>query len=1173
MRSSWFYILVLCLQISTSVAQDVSLSTLRDRNIEVMPPSQVLDSLLLIPSSFTATPLTALQMLDTSYFEIRDSSIHWKVPKALLPDSVRITYRVFPYQLEEKRNRLDTSQMQINSENGTVIGFEYNPYEQQEQLIDFKGLNYNGSFSRGISFGNNQDLVLNSRFNLQLAGDLGDDIEILAAITDENIPLQAEGNTQQLREFDRIFIQLTKNQNQLIAGDYELQRPNSYFMNYFKKLQGATVTNESTLGKKGLLRTKGSVAISRGKFSRNAIEQIEGNQGPYKLTGSEGERFIIVLSGTEKVWIDGERLKRGLEEDYIIDYNRGEITFTNKRLITKDSRIIVEFEYSDQNYLRSIYALNTEYQRDKYRLYVNVYNEQDSKNSTGDQDLSDVEKLILQNAGDNFLNAVVPSLDTLDEFQSFRATYKLVDTLLECGSRDSILIYSNNPDSAKYVANFSFVGSGNGNYRLDPIQIANERVYEWVEPDPISCAPRGDYEPIIQLIAPEQLQLITLGGSYQFDENTGFQAELAISNNDQNRFSNLDSDDDTGIAAFTSFNRIFQLGSDTSGWTLESDLSYEFVQENFQALNPYRNAEFARDWNLINTQNGFSTGSFQEQIAKGGLTIKKATIGILNYQYSSFSRANVYDGVRQEAKLKVDQGGWFVDATANLVNTESETEKSRFFRPKARISKTFQDLNNWTIGIYGEREKNDRFDNNSDTLSAASFYYDLYEAFLNSPQNDTFNIGFKYRQRYDYAPVDALFQQNTVATELNMNGNWRWKRFLQMAGNMTYRQLEITDPELSNQAPAETFLGRVDLNLVLSKGAIRSSSTYEIGSGQEPRLEFDYVPVEPGQGNYIWLDSLFNNDGVIQDFEMEIAPFQDIADHIRVSTFTDEFIRTDNVSLNQSLRIDPRAVWYGQKKGIKKFLNKFSTQSTLKINRKTRAAQDVAAWNPFQLDIADTALVAISSNIRNLLFFNRSNPKYDIQLGMTDNRNKTVQTSGYESRGTAEQFLKARWNITKTLSTTLSLTRGQRETDSEFFDTKDYFIEFNRIEPQVTYLPSRQFRAILKYNYQEDENTLKIDGESATQHNFTLETTYNRTAKTSLRSNFSFVNISFQGEPNSPIGFAILNGLQNGRNFIWNANLDRQLSRNVRLSFSYEGRRTGAAKTVHVGRAQIAATF
>jgi hypothetical protein len=1152
---------ILILFSSIAFCQPQSLSNLRSKTITTSP-FQTLDSLTIIPHSVEIFCLSG-ERLDTSYYKIYNTDIHWQ---KLIDSVVVIRYRVFPYNLGKNYVRLDTTQS-FKTEDGQVV-FNYNPYsERQENLLDFKGLDYNGSFARGISFGNNQDLVLNSSFNLQLAGDIGEGIEILAAISDENIPIQPEGNTRQLQEFDRIFIQLKKNNNKLIAGDYDLQRPNSYFMNYFKRLQGATFSNQSNIGK-GKIISNASVAISRGQFARNQIQQQEGNQGPYKLLGVQGEQFIIVLAGTEKVFLDGQLMQRGIEYDYIIDYNRGEITFTNRRLITKDSRIIIEFEYSDQSYLRSFYAINTEYQQDKFRLYANIFNQADSRTSTGGQALSADQKRILRERGDSI--ALFRSIDTLS-FTPTRVSYKLDNRVFACSNVDSILVYSTNPDSAQFTAQFSFVGTGRGNYVLDNEQIANERVFRFMAPDPLTCQPRGDYEPVIQLLAPKQQQLITVGGEYKISKNSNVQTEVAISRNDLNRFSRLDKQDDAGLAAFTTFTKQFQLDS---LWSLELNGNYELVQKTFQPLNPYRNPEFLRDWGLTDVQ-GFGL----ERIAKAtenlggtGFSLVNKNFGQLQYRVNIFNRESFYNGIRHYTRLYFNHAGFELNAEGSLLSANATDEQSRFFRPRVSLTKVFSKLNNWKIGIQAEREQNSRFTNLTDTLTRASFYYNVYRAFLESPNTEKFSFGASLRQREDFAPLGDDFVKSVIANEVNVNGNWNIKRTLQLAGNFTYRELNpLTNLLVSDQA-SETFLGRTDVNFTFWKGALRANNTYELGSGQEPRLEFTYVRVRQGEGTHIWLDSLYNKDGVIQPNEMEIAPFQDLADYVRVNTFTNQYIRTNYVNLNSSLQLTPKALWFNQK-GLKNFLSRFSTQSTLTINRKTQDSPDVSAWNPFQLDVADTSLVSVSSNIRNLLFFNRADPKYDLQIGNTSLSNKFVQTSGFESRRNTERFFRSRVNASRSVSLQCNLAQGARFSDSEFFDNRDYNIEYWNAEPQFTYLPSPSFRTIVSYKYQREHNTLTETPESAKQHHFSLEMTYNRTASTSLRLRASLVDIAFTGNPSSPVGFAILNGLQPGNNYLWNLSLDRQLSKNLRLNLSYEGRKTGEARVVHVGRAQVAAVF
>ncbi|NBC06913.1 MAG: hypothetical protein GVY26_06950, partial [Bacteroidetes bacterium] len=200
MKAAWLHISLLFLFAWQAAAQPVSNARYR-----VAYPNQSLvleDSLTVVPESLGGQ---ADAPLDASLLSADGRSI--RLDSSLLQyDSIIIRYRVLPYNLSKRYRHLDTAQSKP-LEDG-VIGIAYDPYAQEEAALSFKGLNYNGNFTRGISFGNNQDLVLNSSFNLQLAGELGDGIEILAAITDENIPIQPEGNTQQLREFDRIFIQL-----------------------------------------------------------------------------------------------------------------------------------------------------------------------------------------------------------------------------------------------------------------------------------------------------------------------------------------------------------------------------------------------------------------------------------------------------------------------------------------------------------------------------------------------------------------------------------------------------------------------------------------------------------------------------------------------------------------------------------------------------------------------------------------------------------------------------------------------------------------------------------------------------------------------------------------------------------------------------------------------------
>lgn len=153
----------------------------------------------------------------------------------------------------------------------------------------------------------------------------------------------------------------------------------------------------------------------------------------------------------------------------------------------------------------------------------------------------------------------------------------------------------------------------------------------------------------------------------------------------------------------------------------------------------------------------------------------------------------------------------------------------------------------------------------------------------------------------------------------------------------------------------------------------------------------------------------------------------------------------------------------------------------------------------------------------------------------------------------------------------MQLTQSERISQTEFFNNRNYAIRQFNVEPQLTWLPSATFRAVIEFQFRQSQN--ESGDESLNTQNITLETTYNQSAATALQMRFSYAKVDFEGNVRTPAAFAMLNGLRDGQNYLWNITLDRQLGRNLRLNFSYEGRKTGDLKMVHIGRAQVNAIF
>ena len=1161
LRKTIFIIGVL-ISILTSKGQEPGVllptSNLHSKIAFAVKDSLFLDSLAIVPKSIQVVHMpTGMSYSTSDYsYNVHNGFLYFKSPT----DSIRIIYRTFPisflrsYQNKKPENfiRKDTGDIWYNF---------YQPGIEQSTFLDFDGLQYSGNFSRDVSFGSNQDLVVNSAFNLQLSGRLSNGIEILAALTDNNIPIQPDGNTQQLQNFDKVFIQVSKDRHRLIAGDYVLASPKSYFLKFNKQLQGISYNGGYTFQKEQLdINGSASFAVAKGKFTRNTLNGQENNQGPYRLVGNNGEVFLIILAGSEKVYVDGILLNRGEEADYIIDYNTAEIRFTPNFLITKDSRIVIDFEYADRNYFRSLFHTGTFGTWKKWQFNMDFYTEQDSKNKPILQDISDSTINFLETIGNNTNEAFISGVNETD-FSRNATLYLLKDTLVDGILYDSVFVYTTDSIDVLYNLSFTYLGNGKGNY--NPTKNANnQRVYAWSAP--INGIPTGSYEPVILIITPKKDQFLTAGVIFNTGKDWKLQADVGMSNRDFNTFSKINNPENIGFSGHMAVFHNY-LSKKDSSYRIQSNIQYEVKGARFSPLEPYRPVEFTRDWSLQNQQQKLTEHII---IAKSQLNTHK-NIGI-GYEFGTMLREKDYSGFKHKISVQYIRHGWNFKGNLNILNARDSLTKSTFLRPDVYLSKYIPIVKGVTAGFAFFQERNAINAIQTDSLNASSFFNNNTRFFVQNGDSGFIQISIDYRWRNDLFPVATDFKVANQSHTLDMRGKFLQLKNQDLSWAFTLRNLQIKDSTLVVLPPEKTYLGRGEYGIRVKKGFFRMNILYELGSGQERVREFSFVEVLTGQGVYNWLDE--NEDGIQQQNEFVIAAFQDSAKYIKVFTTLNEYIKARQVTYNQVLTLTPKVLWF-EAKGIKGFLSKFQFQSFLETKRKSLENAKNSPFNPFIFKSDDTSIISLNLASRNNILLNPGSSTFSMSYSFQTNQDKTLLVNGFDTRKKLTHTINTRIGLGNSFSGNIDLFRGNEVYNSEFFIQNNYNIQSFKTEPKLIYNYKSSLRISTSYAWILKINSVELGGEKNNSHQLNLDMRYVKSGKQSLEAKFTFAQVKFTGNSGTTRSYILLEGLQPGKNYLWNLSYDRTISKNLQLNLGYEGRKTGAAKVVNTGKASIRALF
>ena len=1135
MRCTIVLLVLLCSALS--VAQEYE--NVVTKRIAVKDSVQ-LDSVSLIPSYFKVKDFKGVAIDSTTYrVDYPKAMLYFNQNKALLPDSLAISYLPVPAFLTQSYQLYDESVI-VPNESTTERLVKLQKPTIQRSYVPFDGLNTTGSITRGLRVGNNQNSVVDSELDLRITGQLNDKVALRASIQDANVPQTQNGYSQRLDEFDQIFIELYSDEWSIRAGDVDLQQSDSYFNNFTKRVQGISGAIQFN-GDDSQGYAQAAGALVRGIFNTSRFTGQEGNQGPYKLTGRNGELFILVVSGSERVFVNGVPLTRGENADYVIDYNAGELRFNPTFPITSEMRISIEYQYSERNFTRFVVYGAGGYKTEKLSIESYVYTESDAKNQPLQQNLSEEQVAILANAGDDESLFVAPSA-VEDTFSDNKILYRR-----EVIGGVERFVFSQDPSDQLFNVRFSNVGANQGNYRLVNDQ-AISNIYEFVAP--IAGVPQGNFEPVVRLFAPEILSIAGVKASYQPTTTTHVATELAASSNDINRFSNLDDDDNRDIAAkLTVAQRLWKKDSLTY---INTTVNADYIGNNFRNVERIYNIEFNRDWNLEETLgNQFFTSAGLEYVQDSTLRA--------NYQLQHLEFSNVYSGNRHTVDGWYRNRGWESRFRGSVLSTNGTTQNSEFSRATADVVKRFK--NKW-IGARLDQEDNQQRVTATDELTPLSQRFLGYEVYAGIGDSTATFVEIGYRDRVNDSLRDNRLQRVNRSNDYYMNAQPIKNEMSSLRVFANYRILKSQIDGVNDEV---SFNSRLQYQRKFFNRKVLLNTAYETNSATIPQQDFTFVEVNPGQGTFTWID--YNDDGIQDLNEFEVAQFQDQGRYVRVLLPNQIFLPTHQNRFSTTLTMNP-ASWTSES-GFKKLLSHFYNQSSYLIDRMVQRDGNTFELNPFT---ASDNQLGLNLNFRNSLFFNRGKQHFTTNYTYLSSATENLQSIGSLSSDLRSHQLGFNHKIKENWLFTFDAQTGFNASNSENFSNRNFRIEEQLIRPQVSYLFSTSNRVDFFYEWQSKENEVN-DLAVLSQQNLGASWSFNKAQKYAVNGEIRYIQNDFEGQAFSPVGFQMLEGLQPGTNFTWNLLFQKNITTFLDLNISYNGRNSPDAPTIHTGSIQLKAYF
>ena len=1100
-------------------------------------------------------PFSEKVSINKKILEPNQYSLNFETNSISLADSIRysifdtllVEYASYNFNLRKNYKNRTLIKYFDNNSNNYIGAVKNESVDLSTKAILGKDLKSSGTLLRGFTFGSNKDLTVNSGLRLQLAGKISEDIEIVAALTDENTPIQPEGNTERLEELDKVFIEIKHKYANAIFGDYNLKQSIGEFGKVDRKLQGV-IGNFNVENYNGTF----SFASSKGKFNSMQFNGTDGVQGPYRLTGVNGENDIIVIAGSEKVFIDGKEISRGENKDYTIEYSNGEITFTPKKLITSLSRITIDFEYTDRQYDRNTISANAQGNlfNNSLKIYINAYQEGDNKNNPIDFTLNETSENILNNAGDNKLLASQSGIIQLDG--DSLGIYMVKDTLIS-NEDYKIYIYAPGSTEAKFNIIFSFVGDNKGDYIRESIG-----KFKFVG------IKKGSYLPIKLLPLPEKNQLANFVIDYSPINKINLNFELAGSSYDKNTFSSIDDKDNNGFARNLKLKiepidlNIFN--SDLGKFS--GMLKTRFLNERFKTIDRINEVEFDRNYN--------TAGALNKEESLNEMQLAYNPLENIDFigQYGILKKGNSFSSERIFVKTN-----WRNYSRVNVnyefdkVITENQKLNSDWLRQTGEVSYQNEYLQ---PGLsFRTEDKKEKFIN-TDSLVNSSLKYNEFAPFVSFNTGNDLLLTAKYTYTNEYSPIKGVLFDESKSYTNSFSANWNGIKEFSSILDLSFRKKKYTET-FSNMGLGnnETILLRSQSNLNLFDRFISGNFYYNAASERTAKYEKVYIRVIEGTGTYSYQGDL-NGNGIAEENEYIIDPFN--GDYIQSTLPTDELFPVIDLKINSRLQID-FAKYFNQNNFLNSIFNSIYSETTYRVeeNSKIEDTKKIYFLN-FKYFLNDSLTMRGSNYLQQDLHILKNQRDLSFRLRFTESRNLNQFSSGLEKSYYNEKNIRVKFRMVDEIN---------NETEYKYFienvfapvnTNRSRLVNKSELQSDFSYRPYNNVEIGFLFKVGRLEDKYPETPTILDENKVGLRLTLSLLETGRLRFEIERTELLVNTDKNI-IPFEITNGNLIGKNYIWRANFDYRFTGNLQTNINYFGRLQGKGRVINTLRAEARAYF